>query len=81
MQLHNNPFPPLLGESDQPPRSIQRPKMPRTPEDSEWSLIPLAEHGICIHLFTVEGRERWDLEELWGAGGSAFRQPPAHSTL
>jgi ribosomal silencing factor RsfS len=21
--------------------------------------------GVCVNLFTAEGKERWNLEELW----------------
>ncbi|ORX35432.1 hypothetical protein BD324DRAFT_632813 [Kockovaella imperatae] len=40
-------------------------KFPRIPEDSDWSLICLPNRKLCINLFTAEGREHWDLEELW----------------
>jgi ribosomal silencing factor RsfS len=36
----------------------------RAEGDTDWAMIHVGE-GVCVNLFTEEGRERWNLEELW----------------
>ena len=59
-QLYGNPLPPYAGGI-----RTGEPKLPRVPEGTDWSMIAPRDSGVCINLFTAEGRERWDLEELW----------------
>ena len=58
-QLHMNPLPPCKTADG------VSPKLPRVPESTDWSMISPTDSGVCLNLFTGEGRERWDLEELW----------------
>ncbi|CAD6573728.1 MAG: hypothetical protein TREMPRED_000896 [Tremellales sp. Tagirdzhanova-0007] len=57
--LHMNPLPPCKTADG------VSPKLPRVPESTDWSMISPTDSGVCLNLFTGEGRERWDLEELW----------------
>jgi len=38
----------------------------REESDTDWSMVYVGE-GICVNLFTPEGKERWNLEELWAS--------------
>lgn len=56
-QLRDNPVPKL---------SAPRAKPPRIEPDTDWALVPVGKDGgICINLFTAEGRDRWALADLW----------------
>ena len=46
----------------------KRSKLPRVPDETDWSMVQLPSIRTSINLFTWEGRERWNLEGLWMAG-------------
>ncbi|RSH92697.1 hypothetical protein EHS25_008142 [Saitozyma podzolica] len=55
--LRDNPVPKL---------SAPRAKPPRIEPDTDWALVPVGKDGgICVNLFTAEGRDRWALADLW----------------
>lgn len=56
-QLKDNQEPKL--RTNRPPR-----RMPRVEAEADWSVVPIGE-GICVNLFTAEGRDKWRLDELW----------------
>ncbi|GFZ43284.1 hypothetical protein JCM24511_01003 [Saitozyma sp. JCM 24511] len=46
--------------------SAPRAKPPRIEPDTDWALVPVGKDGgICVNLFTAEGRDRWALADLW----------------
>ncbi|ALO60493.1 hypothetical protein CNC05345 [Cryptococcus deneoformans JEC21] len=49
------------------PVTIENPKTPRIDPDADWSIVPVKGTRICLNILTEEGRERWRLEDLWGA--------------
>ncbi|OXG37935.1 hypothetical protein C360_01692 [Cryptococcus neoformans Bt15] len=51
------------------PVTIENPKTPRIDPDADWSIVPVKGTRICLNILTEEGRERWRLEDLWGARG------------
>ena len=36
-------------------------------------MIAPEESGLCLNLFTAEGRDRWDLEDLWSGRSTLGR--------
>ncbi|KIR30495.1 hypothetical protein I309_00632 [Cryptococcus deuterogattii LA55] len=66
--LANYPF--LLKNPLSPsvePVTIENPKTPRIDPDADWSIVPVKGTRICLNILTEKGRERWRLEDLWGA--------------
>lgn len=70
VKLHKNP----LVEADEGQKSG---KLPRVGDWTDWSMVQLPDISTSINIFTWEGRERWDLEEMWAEyDPNAIRKKP-----
>jgi hypothetical protein len=56
--------------------NTKKSKLPRVPEETDWSMVQIPQLHTCVNLFTVEGKERWNLEGMWGKEGEGGEEKP-----